>query len=137
MRKSILRRLAIPLLVAGLLSALSSVAFAQEGPSTSELAEAINVMWMLVAGFLVFFMQAGFALVETGFTRAKNVAHTMMMNLMVFCIGAIGFWLVGFAFQFGSVNFTYAATASAAEWAHSPVTLGDWSGLLALSLIHI
>ncbi len=133
----ILRRLAVPMLVLGLLAAFSGVAFAQEGPPTSELAEAINVMWMLIAGFLVFFMQAGFALVETGFTRAKNVAHTMMMNMMVFCIGAIGYWLVGFAFQFGSVNFTYAATASAAEWAHSPVTLGDWSGLLATPLFQL
>lgn len=131
----ILRRLAIPMLVLGLMAAFSGVAFAQEGPPTSELAEAINVMWMLIAGFLVFFMQAGFALVETGFTRAKNVAHTMMMNMMVFCIGAIGYWLVGFAFQFGSVNFTYAATANAAEWAHSPVSLGNWSGLLATPLL--
>ena len=56
-------------------------------------------MWMLLCGFLVFFMQAGFALVETGFTRTKNVAHTMMMNMMVFCIGAVGYWLVGFAFS--------------------------------------
>ncbi|HSN73797.1 MAG TPA: ammonium transporter [Anaerolineae bacterium] len=135
MRKSILRRLAIPLLVAGLLSALSSVAFAQEGPTNAELANAINIMWMLIAGFLIFFMQAGFALVETGFTRHKNVAHTMMMNMMVFCIGALGYWLVGFAFQFGSVNFTYAATATASEWAHSPVTLGDWTGLLASPLL--
>src|SRR4051794_22009330 len=63
-----------------------------------------NILWLLVAGFLVFFMQAGFALVETGFTRAKNVAHTMMMNMMVFCIGAVGYWICGFAFQFGAVN---------------------------------
>src|SRR5437870_11438780 len=45
---------------------------------------AVNMMWTLIAGFLVMFMQAGFALVETGFTRAKNVAHTMMMNFMVY-----------------------------------------------------
>ena len=42
---------------------------------------AINMMWVLITGFLVMFMQAGFAMVETGFTRAKNVAHTMAMNL--------------------------------------------------------
>ena len=90
MWKGILRRLSIPLLVSALFLAFSSIAFAQEGPETAELANAINIMWMLLAGFLVFFMQAGFALVETGFTRHKNVAHTMMMNIMVFCIGAIG-----------------------------------------------
>lgn len=90
-----------------------------------------NILWVLLAGFMVFFMQAGFALVETGFTRAKNVAHTMMMNMMVFCIGAIGYWICGFAFQFGAVNHTYGETAiSAAQasptWAFSPITLGAW-----------
>ncbi|MEZ4559714.1 MAG: hypothetical protein R2854_25290 [Caldilineaceae bacterium] len=69
-------------------------------------------------------------LVETGFTRAKNVAHTMMMNMMVFCIGAIGYWLTGFALQFGGVNVTWPATATAGTWAHSPVTLGDWADCL-------
>lgn len=64
----------------------------------------INFVWTLITGFLVFFMQAGFALVETGFTRAKNAAHTMAMNLMVFLVGAIGYYLVGFALQFGGVG---------------------------------
>lgn len=95
----------------------------------------LNVMWVLIAGFLVFFMQAGFALVETGFTRSKNVAHTMMMNMMVFCIGALGYWLTGFALQFGAVNFTYPAVGAAAAWAHAPTTLGDLSGLLATPLL--
>jgi len=58
-------------------------------------------MWTLIAGFLVMFMQAGFALVETGFTQKKNVAHTMGMNFMVYAIGMIGFWICGFAFMFG------------------------------------
>lgn len=94
-----------------------------------------NIMWVLVAGFMVFFMQAGFALVEAGFTRAKNVAHTMMMNLMVFCIGALGYWICGFAFQFGAVNHTYpltnfTMTQKATEWAFSPVTLGSWGSAL-------
>ncbi len=101
----------------------------------------LNILWMLIGGFLVFFMQAGFALVETGFTRNRNVVHTMMMNMMVFCIGAIGYWLTGFAFQFGAVNAAYPAVSTpgavAGEWAHSPVTLGDWSGLLAAPLLRI
>jgi Amt family ammonium transporter len=61
----------------------------------------INIVWTLVTGFLVMFMQAGFAMVETGFTRAKNVAHTMAMNFMVYGIGMLGFWICGFAFMFG------------------------------------
>ena len=56
---------------------------------------AINFVWTLVAGFLVMFMQAGFALVETGFTRAKNAAHTMTMNFMVYGIAMLAYWAVG------------------------------------------
>jgi Amt family ammonium transporter len=103
--------------------------------TTNSLTVDINVFWMILAGFLVFFMQAGFALVETGFTRSKNVAHTMMMNMMVFCIGAVGYWLVGFAFQFGGVNFAFPAIGQLSEWAHSPTTLGDWTGMLGKPLI--
>jgi Amt family ammonium transporter len=62
----------------------------------------MGVVWTLVAAFLVFFMQAGFALVETGMTRAKNVGHTMAMNLGIFAVGMIGFWICGFAFGFGN-----------------------------------
>jgi ammonium transporter, Amt family len=65
---------------------------------------AINMVWVLFAGFLVMFMQAGFALVETGFTRAKNVAHTMTMNFMVYAIGLFGYWVCGYALQMGGVG---------------------------------
>lgn len=65
---------------------------------------AINFIWALISGFLVMFMQAGFAMVETGFTRAKNVAHTMAMNFLVYAIGMIGFWICGFAFMFGGIG---------------------------------
>src|SRR5256714_4933061 len=65
---------------------------------------AINFVWTLVAGFLVMFMQAGFAMVETGFTRAKNAAHTMTMNFMVYGIAMLAYWAVGFAIQAGGVG---------------------------------
>lgn len=65
---------------------------------------AINLVWLLITGFLVFFMQAGFALVETGLTRAKNVAHTMAMNLFVYPAGVLGFFICGFAIMFGGVG---------------------------------
>ncbi len=64
----------------------------------------INVVWTLVTGFLVMFMQAGFAMVETGFTRAKNAAHTMSMNFMVYPIGMLGYWVCGFALQMGGAG---------------------------------
>jgi len=56
---------------------------------------AINFVWTLIAGFLVMFMQAGFAVVETGLTRAKNANHTMMMNFMVYGFGLFAFWVCG------------------------------------------
>ena len=99
------------------------------------LTTAANILWLLLAAFLVFFMQAGFALVETGFTRAKNVAHTMLMNMMVFCIGAIGYWICGFAFQFGAVNYSYPQVGANAAWAFSPVTLGSWADANGNSLL--
>ena len=65
---------------------------------------AINVVWTLVCGFLVMFMQAGFAMAETGFTRAKNAGHTMAMNLMVYVLGMLGYWVCGFALQMGGAG---------------------------------
>src|SRR5437879_6125003 len=65
---------------------------------------AINFVWTLVAGFLVMFMQAGFAMVETGFTRSKNAAHTFAMNFMVYGIAMLAYWAVGFALQAGGIG---------------------------------
>ncbi len=61
-----------------------------------------NFLWTLVAACLVFFMQAGFAMVEAGFTRAKNCINIMMKNLMDFSMGSIGYWAVGFGLMFGA-----------------------------------
>jgi Amt family ammonium transporter len=65
---------------------------------------AINFIWTLIAGFLVMFMQAGFALVETGMCRAKNVAHTMSMNFLVYSLAVLGFFFSGFALMMGGIN---------------------------------
>lgn len=64
----------------------------------------VNFVWVLITGFMVFFFQCGFAMVETGFCRGKNAAHVMTMNFMVFLIGAIGYFISGFAIQFGGVG---------------------------------
>lgn len=61
----------------------------------------IDNIWVLVAAFLVFFMQAGFALVEAGFTRSKNTTNILMKNVMDFCMGTLSFWAVGYAFMYG------------------------------------
>jgi Amt family ammonium transporter len=80
-------------------------------PTMAELAKnladtqtALNIVWTMIAAFLVMFMQAGFALVETGLTRAKNVAHTMGMNFLVYSIGIIGFYFVGYGLMMGGVG---------------------------------
>ncbi|MFA9397247.1 MAG: ammonium transporter [Clostridiaceae bacterium] len=71
---------------------------------------AIDTMWVLIAAAFVFFMQAGFALVETGFTRAKNSGNIIMKNVMDFCIGSIVFWFVGFTIMFGKDAFGLIGT---------------------------
>src|SRR5690348_11946081 len=65
---------------------------------------AINITWLMLGGILVLFMQAGFALVETGFTRAKNAAHTMMMNMVIFALGVVGWFVCGYALMFGAAD---------------------------------
>jgi len=65
----------------------------------------VDTMWVLIAAALVFFMQAGFAMVETGFTRAKNAGNIIMKNLMDFSIGTPTYWLVGFGIMFGTGKF--------------------------------
>ncbi|MFN2339974.1 MAG: ammonium transporter [Halanaerobium sp.] len=81
----------------------SGMALAQEDQAAAN-AIAIDTMWTLIAAFLVFFMQAGFAMVEAGFTRAKNAGNIIMKNMMDFASGSLVFWAVGFAFMFGSGN---------------------------------
>ncbi|KPV50367.1 ammonium transporter, partial [Kouleothrix aurantiaca] len=82
---------------------LSGTAFAQDGgPSTAELGVVTDTMWLMVTAFLVFFMQAGFALVEAGSTRSKNTVNILMKNLMDFAIAAIVFWMVGYGFAYGT-----------------------------------
>ncbi len=70
----------------------------------NEIITSINTMWILIGTVLVFFMQAGFAMVETGFTRAKNAGNIIMKNLMDFACGTIVFWLLGFGLMFAENN---------------------------------
>lgn len=90
----------LPLLVFG----ICPLAWGEE-PTAASNAVAIDTMWVLLAAFLVFFMQAGFALVETGFTRAKNACNIMMKNLMDFSVGSLAYWAVGFGIMFGASAF--------------------------------
>jgi ammonium transporter, Amt family len=64
---------------------------------------ASNLCWVALTGFLVMFMQVGFAMLETGFSRSKNAVHTMALNLLIYPVGVLGFWLSGFALMYGGV----------------------------------
>ncbi len=87
----------------GVVSLLLVAAPAFAGDATIESNQiAIDTVWILVAAFLVFFMQAGFAMVEAGFTRAKNASNIMMKNIMDFSVGSIGYWAIGFGLMFGA-----------------------------------
>jgi Amt family ammonium transporter len=83
---------------------------------------AINMVWMLICGFMVMFMQAGFAMVEAGFCRKKHAAHVFMTNFMIYPIGMLGFYICGFALMFGAVG------AIGALGGTSPLTTGTEIG---------
>ena len=83
---------------------------------------AVNTIWVLLGAALVFFMQAGFAMCEAGFTRAKNTGNILMKNLMDFCIGTPLYWLIGFGIMFG-------AGTAAFGWI-DPFILKDYSRIL-------
>ena len=85
----------------------------------------LNVMWTCIAAFLVFFMQAGFAIVESGFTRAKNAGNIIMKNLMDFVLGSIFFFLIGFALMFGSDAGGMVGTSGFLN----PASLADGMGM--------
>lgn len=80
----------------------SGRAFAQEGPTTAELAVAMNTFFLLIAAALVFFMQAGFAMLTAGLTRSKNTTNILFKNLMDFVMCSIAFWAVGWGVAYGT-----------------------------------
>lgn len=105
----------LPILTAlALLLVPGGLAVAQEAAAEPTVADAIaaaesvqmnlNIVFTAIAAFLVFFMQAGFAMVESGFTRAKNACNIMMKNLMDFCMGSIAWLVIGFSLMFGAGN---------------------------------
>ena len=97
-----LRWVLVPALAATALLAYTTTAFAQEPDPLVDLTRGLNTMWVLVTGFLVFWMQAGFAFLEAGLTRAKNTTNILFKNLIDFVFASIAFWAVGYAFMFGT-----------------------------------
>ncbi len=98
-------------LLAVFIMAVPALVLAEDAPITpDDVQNNLNFVWTLVAAFLVFLMQAGFAMVEAGFTRAKNACNIMMKNMMDFSVGALAFWAVGFGIMFGANNGGYFGT---------------------------
>ncbi|OEU77615.1 MAG: ammonium transporter [Desulfuromonadales bacterium C00003107] len=99
------------LVIAGLLLAIPALGLAEEAAiSAADVQNNLNFVWTMIAAFMVFIMQAGFAMVESGFTRAKNACNILMKNMMDFSVGAIGFWAVGFGLMFGATNGFFGTT---------------------------
>jgi len=112
-------------------------------PTAAGVLADVDVLWTCLAAFLVFFMQAGFALVETGFTRAKNACNIVMKNAMDFSIGTLAFWMVGFGLMFGASSgwigtsgffyeggFTEATTTESGEVVLGEPVPFDWAFLI-------
>ena len=124
------------LLVAGVV--LATPAFAADQVTLASLTDTVtsnkvimDTVWTLIAGMLVMFMQAGFAMVEGGFTRSKNSCNIMMKNLMDFCAGALIYWAIGFGIMFGAGNAFFGtsgfflhgtgATFDSLSWSTVPI----------------
>ncbi|OCQ97046.1 ammonium transporter [Nostoc sp. MBR 210] len=77
---------------------------APAGPTTADLKIALDTLWVAIAAFLVFFMNAGFGMLETGFCRQKNAVNVLAKNLIVFALSTVAFWAIGFGLMFGNGN---------------------------------
>jgi len=116
---------------------LADAAPAEEAPDIAGFMADVDALWTCLAAFLVFFMQAGFCLVESGFTRAKNACNIVMKNLMDLSVGSLIFWLFGFGLMFGATsnglygtnNFLFDAASADATAVGNTVAFG-WAFLI-------
>ena len=100
-------------LAAGVTTWLASPAFGQEEAPTVEgvaegvttLGQDVNLLWIVIGAALVIFMQAGFAMVETGFCRAKHAAHVVVTNFAIFALGFVAFFVIGYGLMFGGYSY--------------------------------
>jgi Amt family ammonium transporter len=134
------RKLAIVSVLAVALVLLSgTAAFAGDGEpifdgagvpaAPSDIGVSLNLLWVVIGAVLVIFMQAGFALVETGFCRAKHAAHVFGTNFAVFGLGFVAFYLVGFAFMFGGFSYPGYFGLDSPLNADALIKVGDWTFL--------
>jgi ammonium transporter, Amt family len=116
--------------VAGAASLLfTGTSFAQESDPVVDLGMQMNLLWIILGAILVIFMQAGFALVETGFCRARHAAHVVSTNFAVFGLGFVGFMFVGYSFAFGGASFGAYIPGYAEPLGGPLVGSGNWTFL--------
>lgn len=102
------------------------------GPTTAELQVALDTLWVAIAAFLVFFMNAGFGMLETGFCRQKNAVNVLAKNLIVFALASISFWAIGFGFMFGDGNSFLGTSGFFLSGAdNSPLTGDAYQGVFS------
>lgn len=132
--KDIFSKIARPFFIAILLVlVVNADGFTQESKnimkeiatSTKDLQININIVWTIIAAILVFFMQAGFAMVESGFTRAKNAVNIIMKNLMDYSVGSVAFFILGFGLMFGKSNGFFGTTNFSLSGI--PLATGHWN----------
>lgn len=94
------------LLALGIISVAAADGHEADAAALADIVGAVDTAWLLIAGFLVFFMQAGFAMLTAGFVRSRETANILMKNMIDACVGGLSFWLVGWAFAYGSSSAT-------------------------------
>lgn len=124
-----LRWVIVPAVISTMLLVFATPAYAQDGGPIDELMRGLNTAWVLIAAFLVFWMQAGFAFVEAGLTRSKNTTNILFKNLIDFVFATLAFWAFGYAFMYGSTAAGWIGTTG---FFVDP-SLGDVVGLPVLA----
>ncbi len=99
----------------------------EEGPDIVNVARGLDTVWVLLGAFLVFFMQAGFGMLEAGLIRSKNTVNILMKNFLDFSIATLGFFLVGYAIMFGSGNDFFGASGFLLKGVESPAGVPVWA----------
>ncbi len=114
-------------LAAAMLVLLDAAPAGAASPKPETLAHAVDTVWVLVAAYLVFFMQAGFGMVEAGFIRAKNTCNILMKNWLDYCVASVMFFLVGYALMFGEGNGFMGLSGFALRDAPNPSGVPLWA----------
>lgn len=113
--------------ILAIVAAATPAALAADADAGAMALKAVDTVWVLLAAFLVFFMQAGFGMVEAGFIRAKNTCNILMKNWLDYCVACIMFFLVGYAFMFGEGNGLVGLSGFAMKDAPNPSGVPTWA----------